>query len=332
MRCRSKITGRRQLLKAIAGFAVLSLPARGVLAAYPERPVRLIVPFAPGGNADLMGRLIGEGMAQALGQPVVVENRAGAGGSIGAAEVARAAPDGYTLLVGSNGPLTVNPFVQAKLGYDPLKDLAPVGMTSITPHSLIVHASVPARTVQELVALSHKQQIAVGTSGIGSATHLTLERFNAQTKAKLVHVPYKGGGALLPELVAGTIQGAMTEFSAALPHHRGGKARFIAVASSTRSPLASEVPTVAESGLAGFTAGSFIGVLAPAQTPAEVMRRLQEALNSAVNSPKAQERMRDLGAEVAAADLRSAAGFSGFIKQDYERSREAAQLAGLKKE
>ena len=332
MRCRSNITGRRQLLKALAGLAVLSLPARGVLAAYPERPVRLIVPFAPGGNADLMGRLIGEGMAQALGQPVVVENRAGAGGSIGAAEVARAAPDGYTLLVGSNGPLTVNPFVQAKLGYDPLKDLAPVGMASITPHSLIVHASVPARTVQELVALSHKQQIAVGTSGIGSATHLTLERFNAQTKAKLVHVPYKGGGALLPELIAGTIQGAMTEFSAALPHHRGGKARFVAVASSARSPLAPEVPTVAESGLAGFTAGSFIGVLAPGATPADVMRRLQEALNSAVNSPKAQERMRDLGAEVAAADLRSGAGFSGFIKQDYERSREAAQLAGLKKE
>jgi tripartite-type tricarboxylate transporter receptor subunit TctC len=328
----SETTGRRRVLKALAGLAALSLPARGALAAFPERAVRLIVPFAAGGNADLMGRLIAEGMAQALGQPVVVENRAGAGGGLGAGEVARAAPDGYTLLVGSNGPLTVNPFVQAKMSYDPLKDLAPVGMSSITAHSLIVNAGVPARTVQELVALSQKQQVAVGTSGIGSATHLTLERFNAATGAKLLHVPYKGGGQLLPELVAGTIQSAVTEFSAALPHHKGGKARFIAVASPKRSALAPEVPTMIESGLAGFTAGSFIGVLAPAATPADVMKRLQEALNASTTSQKTIDRIRDLGGEVAAPEHRSAAGFAAFIRQEYERSREAAKLAGLKKE
>ena len=329
MTSKSNKLSRRTLLKAMAGLAALPFP---VLAAYPERAVRLIVPFAPGGNADLMGRLIAEGLSQALGHPVIVENRGGAGGSIGAAEVARAAPDGYTLLVGSNGPLTVNPFVQAKLGYDPLKDLAPVGMSSITPHSLIVHSSVPARSVKELVALSHKQQVAVGTSGIGSATHLTLERFNAQTKAKLVHVPYKGGGQLLPELIAGTLQGAMTEFSAALPHHKSGKARFIAVASTARSPLAPDVPTVAESGLAGFSAGSFIGVLAPVGLPADVLRRLQEALGTAINSPKTLERIRELGGEAAAPEHRSAAGFTAFIRQEYERSREAAELAGLRKE
>jgi len=326
---KSKTVGRRAILKAMAALAALPLAAN---AAYPERAVRLIVPFAPGGNADLQGRLLAEGMAKALGQPVIVENRGGAGGSLGASEVARAAPDGYTLLIGSNGPITVNPFVQAQLGYDPLKDLAPVGMSSITPHALIVHASVPARTVQELVALSLKQQVAVGTSGIGSATHLTLERFNAQTKAKLVHVPYKGGGQLLPELIAGTLQAAMTEFSAALAHHRSGKARFIAVASAARLAAAPEVPTMAESGLAGFTAGSFIGVLAPAATPADVMKRLQAALDAAVAAPKAIERVRELGGEVAAPEARTAAGFAAFIRQEYERSREAAQLAGLKKE
>lgn len=323
---------RRQLLKTLGALPALALPAGPAAAAYPERPVRLIVPFAPGGNADIMARLVGEGMAKALGQPVVVENRAGAGGSVGAGEVARAAPDGYTLLTGSNGPLTVNPFVQPKLAYDPLKDFAPVGLTSLVSHALIVNASVPAKTLQELVALSQRQQVGVGTAGIGSATHLTLERFNAQTGAKLLHVPYRGGGALLPDLVAGTIQGAMTEFSSALPHHRGGKARFVAVASEKRLAQAPDVPTMSEGGAAGFTAASYIGILAPAGTPADVLSRLQAALAAALRTPKVLERMQELGVEVATPELMTATGFAAFIRQDYERSREAARLAGLKKE
>jgi tripartite-type tricarboxylate transporter receptor subunit TctC len=323
---------RRELLKILGALPALALPAGPAAAAYPERPVRLVVPFAPGGNADIMARLVGEGMANALGQPVVVENRAGAGGSVGAEQVARAAPDGYTLLTGSNGPLTVNPFVQAKLAYDPLKDFAPVGLTSLVAHALIVNASVPAKTLQELVALSQRQQVGVGTAGIGSATHLTLERFNAQTGAKLLHVPYRGGGALLPDLVAGTIQGAMTEFSSALPHHRGGKARFVAVASDKRLAQAPDVPTMSESGAAGFTAASYIGILAPAGTPAGVLSRLQGALAAALKTPKVLERMGELGVEVATPELMSATGFAAFIRQEYERSGEAARLAGLKKE
>jgi len=321
---------RRSLLQALG--SALALSPFAVFAAYPERPVRLIVPFAPGGNADIVARLVGGAMAESLGQPVVVENRAGAGGSIGAELVARAAPDGYTLLTGSNGPLTVNPFVQAKLGYDPLKDFAPVGLTSLVPHALIVNATVPARTLPELIALSQRQQVGIGTAGIGSATHLTLERFNAQTGAKLLHVPYKGGGALLPDLVAGTIQGAMTEFSSALPHHRGGKARFVAVASAKRSALAAEVPTMIEGGVKDFHAASYIGVLAPAGVPADVMARLRTALAAALNSPKTLERFRELGVEVASPEQMTGAGFGAFIRQDFERSREAAQLAGLKKE
>jgi tripartite-type tricarboxylate transporter receptor subunit TctC len=323
---------RREVLKAAGSAAILSLAPCAVLAAWPERALRLIVPFAPGGNADIVARLVGERMAESLGQPVVVENRAGAGGSLGAGEVARAAPDGYTLLTGSNGPLTVNPFVQAKLPYDPLKDFVAIGLTSFVPHAIIVNAAVPAKTLQELIALSKQQQVGVGTAGVGSATHLTLERFNAQTGAKLVHVPYRGGGALLPDLVAGTIQGAMTEFSSALPHHRGGKARFVAVAAEKRSPLAPDVPTMEESGVKGFTAASYIGILAPAGTPPDAMSKLQAALAKALAAPKLLDRMNELGVQVAPPELMTSAGFGAFIRQEYERSREAAQIAGLKKE
>jgi tripartite-type tricarboxylate transporter receptor subunit TctC len=325
-------SSRRRLLKTLGSLAALALSARAVLAAYPERAIRLIVPFAPGGNADIMGRLVGDGLSQALGQPVVVENRAGAGGSVGAAEVARAAPDGYTLLVGSNGPLTVNPFVQPKLAYDPLKDFAPVGLTSLVAHALIVNAAVPAKTLPELVALSKKQQVGVGTAGVGSATHLTLARFNAQTGAKLVHVPYKGGGALLPDLVSGTIQGAMTEYSSALPHHRSGKARFVAVASARRPTQTPDVPTMSEGGVSRFLAASYIGILAPARTPTDVLSRLESALAAALKAPKTLQRMGELGVEVAAPEQMSATGFGAFIRQDYENSREAARLAGIKPE
>jgi len=326
------LISRRELLRATGAALALGLVPRVALAAYPERALRLVVPFAPGGNADIVARLVGERMAEALGQPVVVENRAGAGGSLGAGEVARAAPDGYTLLTGSNGPLTVNPFVQAKLSYDPLKDFVPVGLTSFVPHAIIVNAGVPAKTLPELIALSKQQQVGVGTAGIGSATHLTLERFNAQTGARLVHVPYRGGGALLPDLVAGNIQGAMTEFSSALPHHRGGKARFVAVAAEKRSPLAPDVPTMEESGVKGFTAASYIGILAPAATPPDVIAKLQAALAAALGAPKTLERMRELGVEPATTELMTSAGFGAFIRQDYERSREAARVAGLKPE
>ena len=323
---------RRTVLTSGAGAATLALLPRAALAAFPERPIRLVVPFGPGGNADIVARIVGERMADALGQPIVVDNRAGAGGSLGAEVVARAAPDGYTLLTGSNGPLTVNPFVQAKLGYDPLKDFAPVGLTSQVAHAIIVHPSLAAKTTQELVALSKTQQVGVGTSGIGSATHMTLERFNAQTGARLLHVPYKSGGSLLPDLLAGNIQGAMTEFSTALPHHKSGKARFIAVASARRSPLAPDVPTMIEGGAKDFTAGSYVGILAPAGTPADVVARLQAALAKAMASDKVIERMRDLGADIATADTMGSAGFSAFIRAEYERMRQAAQIAGLKKE
>jgi tripartite-type tricarboxylate transporter receptor subunit TctC len=318
---------RRTLILAL-GVAPTLLP-RAAFAAYPDHPIRMIVPFAAGGNADIVARVVGERMAAALEQPVVIDNRAGAGGSIGAEAVARAEPDGYTLLVGSNGPLTVNPFVQAKLGYDPLKDFAPIALTSYVPHTIIVHPSLEAKTVAELVALSQTKAISIGTSGVGSATHLTLERFNAQTGAKLAHIPYRSGGALLPDLIGGNIQAAMTELSTALPLHRGGQARIIAIAALQRSALAPDIPTMIDGGVKDFTAESYVGILAPGATAPAVIAQLQKAVVTALATDKVKDKLRELGAELATAEQMTPAGFSDFIRADFERSRAAVKLAGL---
>src|SRR5258707_1308319 len=199
---------RRSLIASAAFGGAAGLLPRQAFAAFPERPIHMIVPFAAGGNADIVGRIVGERISNALGQPVIIDNRGGAGGSIGAEAVARANPDGYTLLVGSNGPLTVNPFVQAKLGYDPLKDFVAVALTSYAPHCIILANKVEGKTLPDLIAMSKKEQISIATSGVGSATHMTLERFKAATGANVVHVPYRSGGALMPDLIGGSIQAA----------------------------------------------------------------------------------------------------------------------------
>src|SRR5437764_2683222 len=180
---------RRRLLTTIAAAPLASVLPRAAYAAYPDKPIRLIVPFAAGGNADFVARLTGEGMSQTLGQPVVVDYRSGAGGSLGADMAAHSPPDGYTLFTGSNGPLTVNPFVQAKLSYDPIKDFVAIGLANLAPHCLVVNEAVPAKNLQELIALSKSKSVNVGTSGAGSASHMTLARFNAATGANIAHVP-----------------------------------------------------------------------------------------------------------------------------------------------
>ena len=323
---------RRTLLTALATTPFASLLPRSAFAAYPDKPIRLIVPFAAGGNADFVARLVAEGTSRVIGQTIVVESRAGAGGSIGAAMVATAAPDGYTLLAGSNGPLTVNPFVQAKLGYDPLKDFVPIALANLAPHTLVVHETTPAKTLQELIELSKKQQVTIGTSGVGSATHLTLARFNAMTGANLTHVPYRGGGALVPDMLAGTIAGAMTEMSTSLPHHKQGKVRILAVASAKRLSQAPDVPTMIESGVKDFTAASYVGVLAPAKTPPDVVAALEKAMIKAINEKAAQDRFLSTGAELVPEASQTSKGFAEYIAKEYANSKEAAKLAGLKPE
>ena len=321
---------RRSLLAGLAAAPLSSLFSRVAFAAYPERSIRLIVPFAPGGNADFVARLCAEGMTRALGQSIVVESRAGAGGSLGATQVATAAPDGYTLLTGSNGPLTVNPFVQAKLGYDPLKDFAPVGLANLAPHTIVLHETTPAKTLAELIALSKQKSVTIGTAGVGSATHLTLARFNAATGAKLTHVPYRGGGALVPDMLAGTIMGAMTEMATARPHHKQGKVTIVAVASEKRLAQAPDIATFIEGGVKDFTAASYVGIMAPARTPADIVAKLEQALIKTLAEKAVQDKFLASGAELVPPALQTAKGFGDYIKGEYERSKKAAELAGLK--
>jgi tripartite-type tricarboxylate transporter receptor subunit TctC len=320
---------RRTVLAALAAAPMTPLLPRVALAAYPDRPIKLIVPFAAGGNADFVARLTGEGMAQVLGQPVVNEFRTGAGGSLGATEAARATPDGYTLLTGSNGPLTVNPFVQAKLGYDPLVDFVPIGLSSSTPHCIVAHVSVPAKTLPELVSLSKQRQVTIGFAGVGSATHLTLARLMAATGANFTPVPYRGGGALVPDMLSGAINGVITEISTALPHYQAGKIRVLAIASAARLPQVKDVATMTEAGVKDFTAGSFVGILAPAKTPSEIIKVLESALGKALSVKATQDKLLAAGAELSSPHTRTSKGFGEYLRAEYERSREAAKLAGL---
>jgi tripartite-type tricarboxylate transporter receptor subunit TctC len=322
---------RRLFVGSLAAASAGTLaPQRLFAADYPARPIQLVVPFAAGGNADIVGRISGDQIARGLNGTVVVENRGGAGGSIGAEYVAKANPDGYTLLVGSNGPLTVNPFIHLQLGYDPLKDFAAIALTSYVPHALILSSDVEARTVSEFVAASKKTPMTIATSGVGSATHMTLERFKAATGADITHVPYKGGGALTPDLLGSSINGAMTEFSTALPLHNDKKAHIVAIASMHRSKLAPDIPTFDESGVKGFTAQSFIGILAPAKTPDAIIAQLQSAVQKGLaDGSPAAEKLVALGSEIATPEQMTAKGFADFIRTDYEQMRDAAKLAGI---
>jgi tripartite-type tricarboxylate transporter receptor subunit TctC len=322
------LTRRTLLITAVAAPFASSLP-RPAFAAWPDKPIRLLVPFAAGGNADFVARVVSDPMSQTLGQPIVVDYRTGAGGSLGADQAAHSAPDGYTLFLGSNGPLTVNPFVQAKLNYDPLKDFVAIGLANLAPHCLAVNADVKANNLAELIALSKTSPVNVGTSGAGSASHMTLARFAAATGANITHVPYRGGGALLPDLLAGNITGAMTELSTVVPQIGSGKVRVLGVAWSKRSPQMPDVATMIEQGVNDFTAASYVGILAPAGTPAEIVKTLEAALGKALRDKALQDKMLNSGAELVPDELMTSQGFAAYIKREFDLTREAAKLAGL---
>lgn len=323
---------RRALLTAAAAAPLASVLPRAAFAAYPDRPVRLIVPFAAGGNADFVARVVSEKMQEALGQPMVIEYRTGAGGSLGADAVAKSAPDGYTLFTGSNGPLTVNPFVQANLKYDPIKDFVAIGLANLAPHCIVVHEAAPVKTLAELIASSKTKPATLGTSGAGSATHMTLARFNAAAGANFEHVPYRGGGAIIPDLLAGNITGAMTEVSTIMGYLEGPnpKVRVIAIASAERLKRLPNVPTMIESGVKDFTAASYVGVLAPAATPPDTVATLEKALQKAMGLKWTQDKMYESGGETVPDVLITSKGFGDYIKKEYELTREAAKIANLK--
>jgi tripartite-type tricarboxylate transporter receptor subunit TctC len=324
---------RRAFVTSLAAIGAVGLPSmRAAAQTYPDKLIRVVVPFAAGGNADINGRIFADILFKALGQPVVVENKAGAGGGVGAEFAARATPDGYTLLIGSNGPLTVNPFVNTSMSYDPANDFAAVGMLSYTPHGLLMANKAGVKTFADLIALAKTRPVTLATSGVGSATHMTLERLKQATGANLTHVPYKSSGVLLPDVIAGNIDGALTEFATSLEQHKGNSARIIGIAAANRSKLAPDIPTLDEQGVKGFIGQSFVGVVAPAKTPADVIAKLQAAIATGLKpGSAAAEKFISTGSEVASPELMTSAGFTAFIKRDYEDMREAAKLAGLGK-
>jgi tripartite-type tricarboxylate transporter receptor subunit TctC len=271
-------------------------------------------------------------MSAKLGQPVVVENRAGAGGSVAAQQVARMRPDGYTILLGSNGPLTINPTVQANPGYDPLRDFMPIGLFVRTPMVIAVHRSLPVQTVAELVAHSKANpgRLGFGSSGIASAAHLSLEMFNAATGAGITHIPYGSGGAMTPDLVSGTLSGAITEISTALPLHREGAVRILAVAAANRLPQAPELPTATEAGVAGYQAAAFVGIVAPTGVPDYAAKPLGEAVAAAVADPAVRTRLEGMGSLMASATEATPAGFAAFLQRETAWTRAAAERAGLR--
>ena len=243
---------------------------------YPTKPLRFIVPFAPGGGTDITGRLIAQKLSEAFGKPVVVDNRGGAGGVIGADLVAKAVPDGYTLLLGSPGPLTINPNLQAKMPYDTLRDFAPVSLTTISPFMLTVHPGVNALSVKELIALAKAKPDALnyGSGGNGSVAHLSTELFKAIAGIQLTHVPYKGSSQSLVDVLSGRLQIMFDNLPIVLPSVRSGKLRALAVGTLKRSALVPEFPTMVEAGVPGFESSTAFGVLVPAKTPRAIVNRL----------------------------------------------------------
>jgi tripartite-type tricarboxylate transporter receptor subunit TctC len=319
---------RRLLLAAAPSLAV----TRNAYAAYPDRPIRVIVPFAAGGNTDILARILTARMAERLGTPMVVENRAGAGGSVGAELVARATPDGYTLLFGAGGPWTANPVLQARLPYDVERDFRPIGLVGILPMVCQVTPRLAARSLPELLALMRARpgQVTVATPGNGSAAHLALELLMANANVRASHVPYRGGSAMIPDLISGTVEVAMVELPSALPLHRDNQAPIIAIATQQRSALLPNVGTFIEGGLPGFTAGSYGGLLAPSAAPPEVIAALQTALAATLAEPAVLSRISEVGAIPSTEAQRSPEGFAAFLRQELMNARRAAELAGLR--
>ncbi|MCZ4312329.1 tripartite tricarboxylate transporter substrate binding protein [Comamonadaceae bacterium G21597-S1] len=324
---------RRRLLAVAAAatlLAGLAAWAPAVLAqdAYPNKTIRLIVPFAPGGVTDTSGRLIAEAMGKRLGQQVIVDNKPGASGNIGTS-LAKAAPaDGYTLVLGFDGTMVINPHVFPNTGFDTLKDFAPVGKIGDATLILVAHPSLQARTMAEVIALSKTQSggLSFGTSGTGGTPHIAGELLKSRTGAQLMHIPYKGGGPAMTDLLGGTIPLVYTAVAGAHGHVKSGKLRAIAVSSARRSPALPDVPTFIESGVPDFAVNSWVSLLAPAGTPAAIVAKLNTELNAALQDPAVRDKLRVLGIEPTPG---SAAQFRDDMQADLTRYGAVIKAAGI---
>ncbi len=323
---------RRSAVARIAA-GLLATPGFPVLAqTFPAKPIRIIVPFTPGGSSDVLARAIGVELGRHLNQAVVVENVPGAGGSLGAEKAARSTADGYTLLMGHIGTLAINPSLYPKLGYDPVRSFAPVAWIARVPNLLVVHDSLPVRSLKELVALAKTRpgQLAYGSGGNGSAAHTTMEYFKMQTGTSFLHIPYRGTAPSVTDLLAGQVQMLFTGVPALLPHIKAGKIRALAVSSPKRLALLPDVPTVAESGVAGtrgFEADQWYGLVAPAGTPPDIVALLNQSVNKALASDDVRTRLAAEGAEASPA---SPQVFSKLIGKEIPRWEKVIKSAQIK--
>jgi len=283
---------------ASAVAAVLLVACTSVLGqSWPAKPIKYIVPFAPGGTTDILGRMVAAGLAPTLGQPVVVENKPGQAGSVGSAELARAAPDGYTIGGGTISSHAINVSLYPSLPYDPLKDFAPITMLATLPNMLIVHPSLNVNNVRELVALlkANPNKYSFGSAGNGTSQHISGELFKIMTGTQMQHIPYKGSGPMIPDLLAGTIQLSFENITTAYPQVKGGRLKALAVTSAKRSFVAPDVPAMAEAGLAGYDISSWQAMFAPAGTPKEIVARLHGETAKILRSPENQKKLAELG-------------------------------------
>ncbi|MGH8702827.1 MAG: Bug family tripartite tricarboxylate transporter substrate binding protein [Burkholderiales bacterium] len=299
--------------------------------AYPAKPIRLIVPFPPGGPTDTHSRWAAHQLNTAFGQPVVVENRAGAAGIIGTEAVAKAAADGYTLLGGNPGPLTIAPGIRKQLAYDPVRDFAPITLIARSASAWCVHPSVPAKGLKEFVALAKARPGAINyaTPGVGTVGHLAIEHLSTLTGIKMTHVPYKGAALYTVDLLAGNMDFAQIQIFQAAPYVRGGKLRALGVTAVARSPLLPDVPTAQEQGVKGFSSYNWNGILAPAGTPRAVIDRIHAVLAKPLTNPDTRKQLEATGFEVAGD---GPAEYAVFIKAETEKWARVAKAAGIQPE
>ncbi len=323
-------TPKRHLFAALAAIALGCASAQTLHAqeVWPSKPIRLVVPFTPGGVTDTSGRLIAEHLGKRLGQQIVVDNKPGASGNIGTAMVKAAAPDGYTLLLGFDGTMVVNPHVFSKIPFDTLKDFAPIGKIGDATLILVAHPDVPVKTPADVVALSKTQPggLSFGSSGTGGTPHLAGELFKARTQANLTHIPYKGGGQALIDVMGGQIPLVFTAVAGAHGHVKAGKLRAIAVSSTQRSSSLPDVPTFIESGISNFVASSWVSLLAPAKTPDAIINKINLELNATLKDPVVLEKLRVLGIEPTPG---TAEQFLDEMKRDLARYGPVVKAAGI---
>jgi tripartite-type tricarboxylate transporter receptor subunit TctC len=295
---------------------------------YPSRPIRLIVPYAPGGGADAIGRIVTKRVSETIGQPIVIENRGGAGSILGTEAVAKAEADGYTLLVGQSGPISINPAVYKNLRYDPVRDFAPVTMTTAYPYILVVNATLPVKTLAEFVALARAKpgEFNYGTTGVGAANHLVSELFCARAGLRMTHIPYRGTALAVGDLLAGQVTMVFADAVSSLPHIQAGTLRALAVSSRDRARIAPDVPTIAESGYPGFDAIGWHGILAPAKTPPAIVTRLNAEIVKALNDPATRALLEAQAMQIVG---NSPDAFAAFIKQDIALWQSVARQANV---